>query len=132
MDPPVPTDFCPFIDRRIFIKEIPKLRYGVFAKEDIEENKFIEIAPVVVCEKTLIRMPNLNNYILSWNGNVAVPLGWTGIYNHSDKNNCDFSANYYDNLLGIVTNKIIKKGDQLTVNYGKTWFEERRLGKIEI
>ena len=101
-------EYIPFIDKRLYLQKT-NIGHGVFAEEDIEENKFIEIAPVIVCEKDIIKFENLSNYIISWNGKVGVPLGWTMLYNHSDQNSCDFSSNYYENLLAIITNRKIKK-----------------------
>lgn len=125
------SEYIPFIDQRLYLQKT-NLGYGVFAQEDIEENKFIEIAPVIVCEKEIIQFKNLSNYIISWNGDVGVPLGWTMLYNHSDQNSCDFSLNYYEKLLAIVTNRKINKGEQLTVNYGPNWFSSRSIEKFNI
>jgi len=123
------NEMRPFIDRRLYLKKIENLGYGVFAKEDIKENKFIEIAPVVVCEKEEINY-NLSNYIVSWNGKLGFPLGWTMLYNHSDQNSCDFLSNYHESWLAILTNRKINKGEQVTVNYGLSWFSSRSIKKI--
>lgn len=125
------NDYVPFIDKRLYLRKTD-LGYGIFTEEEIEENKFIEIAPVIICEKEIVKFTNLSNYIISWNGKVGVPLGWTMLYNHSDKNSCDFSSNYYENLLAIITNRKIKKDEQITVNYGSAWFKSRGIEKVQI
>jgi SET domain-containing protein len=125
-------EYVPFIDKRLIMGWTEELGYGVYAQESIEANKFIEISPVVVCDNDVFKFENLSKYMISWNNKVAVPLGWTMLYNHSDKNCSDFSCNYYENLLAIVTNREIKKGEQVTVNYGPLWFSSRGISKIDI
>lgn len=128
------NEFIPFIDKRLFIKKNPIIRYGVFTNSEIEENKFIEIASVIICDEPDVNLVGggMSNYIILWNGKLAISLGWASIYNHSDNNNCDFSSNYYDNLIGIVTNRKIFPGEQLTVNYGDSWFKTRDIEKLEL
>lgn len=123
-------EYLPFLDKRLAIKWTKEFGYGVYAQEHIQSNKFIEIAPVIVCEKELIKVKNIVDYIISWNNKLAVPLGWTMLYNHSDNNCCDFSSNFQENLLAIITNREIEKGEQLTVNYGNNWFSSRSIKKL--
>jgi len=127
-------DFIPFIDKRLFIKKNPIIRYGVFTNSEIEENKFIEIAPVIICDEPDMNIfgGGISNYFILWNNQLAISLGWASIYNHSDNNNCDISSNYHDNLIGIVTKRKIAAGEQITVNYGNSWFATRNIEKIDL
>ena len=129
-----------FVDSRVEIRYIEKIDgWGVFAWHDISAKSLIEIAPVVVYPKRLIdvaiwacqaeSIPNkdlkIDQYTIGWRGSVAFPMGWTGLYNHHDDPNCQFIADYDNNLLGIHTLRDIKKDEQLFVSYGQDWFSEK-------
>lgn len=124
MDPP------PFIDPRLKIGWSERLGYGVFADKLISKNEFIEMAPVIVADK----MPedDLSKYIIAWEGRLALPLGWTMIYNHSDENSCELVANFQSRLLAVVAIRDIQAGEQLTVNYGPNWFSSRGIEKDKL
>lgn len=127
------TDQLPFIDKRLRMGWKEGIGLGVFADEEIEKHTFVEIAPVVVCSNSSISQDKeAFKYVLAWNEGLAIPLGWTMMYNHSDNNNCEFSSNIQQRLLAICTLKKINKGDQLTVNYGPNWFSSRGIEKTLI
>ena len=130
----------PFIDSRLelqYIKEIGG--WGIFTKEDIDEGVVIEIAPIVVYPKRLMEVAiwscqadgvpsadlKLDQYTLNWGSEGGFPMGWVGLYNHKDDNNCEFFADYTDNLVGIKTIKPISAVEQLFVSYGEHWFEKK-------
>lgn len=123
------NDYCPFIDKRLHIKSTD-LGYGIFTNDFIESGTFVEMAPVIICSEPLVDQ-NIFKYVLAWdNNNLAIPLGWTGLYNHSDNNSCEFSTNWQYGLLAVITLRDIKKDEQLTVSYGSEWFSSRGLEKV--
>ncbi|MFM2010791.1 MAG: hypothetical protein RLZZ479_1182, partial [Bacteroidota bacterium] len=63
---------------------------------------------------------------------AAIPLGYGGIYNHSDNNNCQFMNDMDNGLLYIITLKNINAGEQLLVNYGNDWFDSKPFPKIDL
>lgn len=123
------TEFNPFIDPRLYIKWIEGVGHGVFARERISKDTFVEIAPVVPFDPKESHGGQLTNYAVSWGPRLAVGLGWTMVYNHGDDNNCEFSMNQHDGLLAIISIKDIEAEDQLTVNYGPDWFASRNMEK---
>jgi hypothetical protein len=126
-------DHIPFIDKRLSIKSFDDIGMGVVAGAKIEKGIFIEVAPVVVCDNNAIASDKeAFKYVIAWNDKLAVPLGWTMIYNHSDHNNCEFSTNIHDRLLAIMTVREIEQGEQVTVNYGTHWFSSRGIKKESI
>jgi uncharacterized protein len=126
-------DNIPFLDKRLSIEWFENVGLGVVAGADIEKGIFIEVAPVVVCDNNSIASDKeAFKYVIAWNDKLAVPLGWTMIYNHSDNNNCEFSTNIHDNLLAIMTIRKIERGEQITVNYGDHWFSSRGIKKEPI
>ena len=130
----------PYIDNRLEIRHIPEISgWGVFTREKIKMGAVIEIAPVIVYPRKLMEVaiwscqaegiPNpdlrIDQYTIDWLGNGAFPLGWAGIYNHSDNNNCQFIADYERSLVGIITLRPIEPEEQLCVSYGETWFKAK-------
>lgn len=125
------NEYTPFIDSRLFMGWTESLGHCVFAKELIKEQTFVEIAPAVIFNSSDKIDHNLMNYVVAWEGQLAVVLGWAMLYNHSDDNNCAFSMNYHDRLMAVVAVKDIEAGQQLTVNYGPDWFVSRGLQKLK-
>lgn len=126
-------DYLPFIDKRLSIERFGDIGMGVVAKETIEIGIFVEVAPVVVCDNNSIASDReAFKYVIAWGDRLALPMGWTMFYNHSDNNNCEFSINIHDGLLAIMTIKEVKQGEQMTVNYGPNWFSSRGIEKKSI
>ena len=100
-----PTSTKWFISPKLELGESPIHGIGVFALEPIEKYELLESAPVVLChEDTLESFMNLPSAVLFQGGlgtssftrhifldyifkfgpgQLAFPLGWAGIYNHS-------------------------------------------------
>lgn len=121
----------PFIDARLFVGWKSDLGHGVFTKTAIANQTFVEMAPAILFMPDGKADENLMNYVIAWEGKLAVGLGWTMLYNHSDENNCVFSTNYENKLIAIVAIRDIDAGEQLTVNYGPDWFLSRNMEKIK-
>lgn len=119
----------PYIDQRLCVGWSDTLGYGVFAKAPIKKFEFVEVAPVILCDQ---KGDEIMKYAIIWGDKLALALGWTMLYNHSDNNSCDFSVNMHERLLGIMTVRDIEEGQQLTVNYGPEWFSSRGMEKMEI
>jgi hypothetical protein len=130
----------PYIDTRLEIRHIDKIGgWGIFAKETIPVSELVEVAPVVIYPKVLMDVavwscqaegiPNkdlmLDQYAIHWNGSGAMPLGWVGLYNHSDNNNAEFTADYGRKLIGIITIREIQPNEQICVSYGDDWFAKK-------
>jgi hypothetical protein len=123
-------DFMPFINKGLYLDWKDGIGYGVFTKEPIKKNEFVEISPVIVLD--FLEDREMMKYVISWGEKIAMPMGWTMLYNHSDKNSCEFSMNIHDGLLAIVSLRDILAGEQLTVNYGPNWFSSRQIEKIDL
>ena len=126
------SEHLPFIDSRLRVGWIDGLGHGIFTTADIEKNTFVEVSPVVICQTEAMKDPSLSKYVILWSDNVAMGLGWTMIYNHSDENCCEFSCNRHNGLMAILTIRDIKAGEQLTVNYGPYWFSSRGMEKLKL
>lgn len=131
----------PFIDSRLEIQWVPEISgWGVFAIADIPVNTIIERAPLIVypakisdmtfwllqAEGVMSEDMILDRYLLKWkDGASAVPLGWSGLYNHSDQNNAAFQHCGEDKLIEIQTIEPILAGEQCSVSYGDKWFKDK-------
>lgn len=99
-----------------------KYNLGVVALEDInsgitiERSPYLEIDPI----NNALAEP-LNNYVFQSHLNenkYLVVFGYGSMYNHSKNNNVDYYLDNQDRFFKYVTNKKIKKGDELFINYG--------------
>jgi len=50
------------------------------------------------------------------------------VYNHSENNNC--YVEYIGDKLVMKSNRNIYKGEQLFINYGKHWCNNKKVKKI--
>lgn len=123
-------DQVPFIDKRICLKWTD-LGYAVFATKQIEYGVVVELAPVIVLSEPTTD-DSVFKYVMSWNNSLAIPLGWVGLYNHSDNNCCEYCINTQDNLVAIISKRNIMAGEQVTVNYGSGWFASRGIEKANL
>jgi uncharacterized protein len=106
---------------------------GVFTNERIPANTIIEIAPVIVMQKTdreHIDKTLLHDYIFEWGkqkDKCAMALGLIPIYNHSYKSNCEYYMDFDEALMMIKTVRTIKKGEELTINYNGDWDDSKKV-----
>lgn len=104
----------------LIIKNTKKLGRGVFAAKNIPANVLIESAPILLMP--YIEVPNcsiLDLYCYGWNDeNIAIALGYGGLYNHNFKPNVFYQNNFEKNVIEFYTIKKIRKGQQLFIDYG--------------
>ncbi len=130
-----------FIDPRLEVLWIPEISgRGVFANADVPEGTVVETASVVVYPERIMAMAIwllqaegmkscdfvLDQYTAKWfDDGVALPLGWAAVYNHSDRNNCQFVADRESRTISILSLRPIAAGEQCTVSYGADWFAQK-------
>jgi len=54
-------------------------------------------------------------------------LGLVPIYNHSYTSNCEYFMDYDDETITVKTVRIIKKDEELTINYNGDWDDGKKL-----
>lgn len=121
--------------------------WGVFTKERIEKHTIVEASPVIIYPEEIIKIASWNAkedrgsneslgltlYSLRWgDGYAAIPMGYGGVYNHSDRNNCQFVDDLANGILYIVSLRDIEPGEQLLVSYGEDWFDNKPFPKIDL
>ena len=113
---------------------------GVFTHERIPSNTVIEIAPVIVMQATdreYLDKTLLHDYIFEWgngkkinagqSGTCAMALGLIPIYNHSYKSNCEYFMDFDDDTIMVKTVRVIKQGEELTINYNGDWDDGKKI-----
>jgi SET domain-containing protein len=131
---------------KIFLQKIPEIDgWGVFTKEIIKTGETIETSPVFLYPKKLIDMAiylsmsegykesdiGIDRYAVLWDDTPgketsAIMMGYLSLYNHSNNNNSYFTVDPKNRLVSVIAAKDINPGSQLTVSYGKDWFEQKK------
>lgn len=117
----------------LFVEDTGKRGRGVFTRERIPSNTVIEIAPVIVMEKTdrqYLDKTLLYDYIFEWGkekDQCAMALGLIPMYNHSYKSNCEYFMDYEDSTIMVKTVRLIEKGEELTINYNGDWNDGKKV-----
>jgi SET domain-containing protein len=114
--------------------------WGVFADERIEPADVIEMAPTILIPQSILGTAYfllmtegipaadlvLDQYGLGWDSDrVCIPMGWVGVYNHSDDPSAEFIKNDEEQLIGIKCIKSILPGEEITVHYGHSWWSSK-------
>lgn len=101
----------------IEVKRLPGKGRGVFARQDIPQGTVIETAPVLVAPEGDMEATALAGHCFLWSrGQVAIPLGYGALYNHSYNPNAEYSdkaplTKIYRAL------RDISAGEEITINY---------------
>lgn len=96
---------------------------GVFSNKTFKADAVIEIAPVVLLdksEKDFLQHTDLFSYyflVSDINNPVALGLGYTSLYNHAYKANAVYSISLKDVIITIKACKFIREGEEITLNY---------------
>ncbi|WP_026309529.1 SET domain-containing protein [Niabella aurantiaca] len=115
----------------LYIADTEQMGRGVFTSVAITAGSLIEIAPVIVMsgkERALIDQTLLHDYIFEWGTDslqCALALGWVSVYNHSYTANCEYEMDYTTNSIQIKTVRNIRAGEELLINYGGSWDEQK-------
>ncbi len=106
---------------------------GVFTKQNIPANTIIEISPVVVMsaeERVLLDQTLLHDYIFEWGKDskqCCMALGYVPVYNHSYKSNCEYEMDFENEIIKVKTNRLIKEGEELFINYNGDWNNSKKI-----
>src|SRR6266404_632124 len=100
---------------------------GVFARRDLDEGEVIESVPAIIIPKKQVfgespialRACRISWYVFRWGvpgDQVALPLGYGSLYNHSFQPNAIFRIEMPDIMVFVVL-RTIRNGEEITVNY---------------
>ena len=109
-------------------KNNSQVSYGMFATEFIKNGELIENCPVLIERVDLIKKAGImgDYYFDVGNNRGAFPLGYGGMYNHSDKNNATASSiDLSKRTMKVEALRDIFPGEEVTVNYGPQYWKSR-------
>lgn len=111
-------------------KDFSEISYGMFATEPIKEGEIIENCPIIVeKQQTVSNAGKLGDYHFDMpNGKCAFPLGYGGVYNHSENFNADTPVNNFNlkkRIMTVRANRDILPGEEVTVTYGDRYWKSR-------
>jgi hypothetical protein len=111
----------------LYIEQIEKKGKAVFTNERIAAGTVIEISPVIVMNKddrVHLDKTLLHDYIFEWGklkDKCCMALGLIPMYNHSYRSNCEYFMDFEEEIILVKTVRLIKKGEELTINYNGDW-----------
>lgn len=115
-------------------QENKKKSYGMFAKESIKEGELIELCPILVEDPDILHNSGkLDDYFFEVDGNGIFPLGYGGMYNHSNDPNAEVATeniNIDDRTLKVVAIKDIAPNNEVTISYGDDYWKTRNIKPI--
>ena len=102
--------------------------YIVLGKTQYAKGEIVEIAPVIFVGLEAKAVPRLKDYIFEIDKNKSiygVVLGYGSLYGHSETPNITFAYNKGNKQMYFIAARTISAGEELTINYGKDYWEER-------
>lgn len=108
---------------KILVQKSRTHGYGVFAEKTFKKGEKIEECYIILSSKGGDKA--LEDYYFDVNGKYAIFTGFGIIYNHADEPNADYIINYKKRVTTIKANKTIRKGEEIFIDYGEEWFEDR-------
>ncbi|MEO7045186.1 MAG: SET domain-containing protein [Ferruginibacter sp.] len=117
----------------LYVGKTEKKGRGIFTNKKITAGTVVEISPVIVMEKTdrtHLDKTLLHDYIFEWGvkkNQCCMALGFIPVYNHSYKSNCEYFMDFEEESIFVKTVRVIKEGEELTINYNGDWDDETKV-----
>jgi SET domain-containing protein len=110
-----------------------KFGRGVFSTRSYSVGDLIETSPVIVLSKEDTKKIDetlLYDYYFAWGKNgdqAALALGNGSLFNHSYSPNAKYIKRDSENEINFIALKLIKKGDEILVNYNGNPYSKKPL-----
>lgn len=123
--------------RKMVVKQSEVHGRGVFATEDIKSGELIEACPMVIMAHRMNyhKDPTIWAYMFTntcpceeckrHGGHFLMIMGYGQIYNHQDDNNASIKFFLKEQYAEVRALRDISKGEEIFVNYGSKYFENR-------
>lgn len=113
---------------QLLIKTTKYKGRGVFAGKKINKGSLIEICEILVVNFHEIG-PFLERYVFEYSKNkIALALGNGSLYNHHESPNARCELDTKRKKLFFYSVRDIKKGEEITIDYGYTEADKKRFG----
>lgn len=97
---------------------------GVFATQDYSPGDLLEVCPAIRQIHSKLGGEILN-YVFSFDDDTSlIGFGYCSMYNHSDKNNAEFTI-LNSQQIEIRAVKPIQRGEEIFISYGDEYWEGR-------
>jgi len=107
---------------KIYVDKSQVSGRGVFTSNSIKKGDIIETAPFI-----LIKSGETPNYSFAFDKNQDMLIfGYGSLYNHSKTPNVYYQDSDTEKSIDFIATKDIKKNQELLINYGNGWWEDRR------
>ena len=103
--------------------------YIVKARTHFGANETVEIAPVIILGSESTAVDGLKDIVFALDKRgtqYALVLGYGALYSHSDKPNLSYAYNRKTKQMHFITTRIVKFGEDLTINYGKDYWVAKK------
>jgi uncharacterized protein len=117
----------------LVVKETRGRGLGVFSTVRFEKGNLIECCRVLSMLRSEVSLSTslvLRNYVVDWDGRVALPTGYGPFYNHSYQPNAIIAKHFDLDEIHFIALQTILPYDEITFNYGgypsctdPMWFE---------
>jgi hypothetical protein len=98
--------------------------HGVFANINFAAGEVIERCYIIL---TLGKDEELRNYYFKAEEKSAVPTGFGFIYNHANEPNASYDFEKEHHFMVFTALRPIKKGEEILISYGESWFSDRNV-----
>lgn len=119
------------INRVVYSKR-PNGEYTVMAKTQFAKGEIIEICPIIFVGPEAKAIDRIKDFIFEIEkpkdtkpGMFGLVLGYGSIYKHSDEPNVEYAYNRANRQMYFKAARIIQAHEELTINYGKDYWQER-------
>jgi len=126
-----------FFNTKIQLRRSSIHGWGVFAKDDINENELLEEIPFLILP---INKGDMSSLFIDYRYNFpsgdwkyqVLPMGFACYYNHSNTPNAGWYTDEENNIIVFTTNKFIKKDEEIFTYYGDVdyWNDGRLNTKV--
>jgi hypothetical protein len=99
------------------IVRFPNRGRGVEATNDLPQGTIVVTSPCVVVPNEALHA-SLANYAFRYGDQVALAFGAASLFNHSRSANCDHHADQVNRMIVVSTNRLVRRGEELTIDYG--------------
>jgi len=105
-------------------------KFVLLAKTNFAKGDIIEICPVILLPDISKTMDTLKDLVFEINkdkNEFGLVLGYGSLYGHSERSNVEYAYNRGQKTMFFIARNHIKAHEELTINYGTEYWNERAL-----
>ena len=118
------------INRVVYSKR-PNGEFTILSKTQFAKGEIIEICPIIFVGYEAKAIDRIKDFIFEIektgkNGGLwGLVLGYGSLYKHSEEPNVEYAYNRANRQMYFKAARVIQAHEELTINYGKDYWEER-------